>query len=338
MFMPPSMPQTDGPETTVNVRGRRQPYLECRLIGGRRYYLLEQVGASFRQRYRAFEPSCGPGGDFFLVQRLQANELSNQRLTVLRRLKDDGFPRVWQWHRRGTDIDVVMTWVEGVTLAEYLTNIRAGRRPPVDPAHALRLVQGLAAAVAKLHHKLQISHGDIQPSNIVVTSHASRLVLIDFGSAWTSQQAAFRDEGDGHHRAYAAPELQTPGAVGGFAADQFSASVILYELLTMQLPYGGLGGKAGRPEFIGRASDALIPPSTACHACVQLPRLLGELLDRVVGRGLALNPQDRYPDRNAWLNDLFEATARFRLPLQLSAPENLLTRVVRRFLKPRHEA
>src|SRR5690606_24998599 len=152
-----------------------------------------------------------------------------------------------------------------------------------------------------LHHKLQIGHGDIQPSNIVVTNHVSRLMLVDFGSAWTTQQAAFRDEGDGYHRAYAAPELQTIGGVVGFAADQFSTSVILYELLTMQLPYGGLGGKAGRPEFIDQTAGALIPPSRLSLACGQLPRSLARLLDRVVLRGLALNPEDRYPDRHAWL-------------------------------------
>jgi serine/threonine protein kinase len=228
-----------------------------------------------------------------------------------------------------------MTWIEGITLAEYLANIRAGRRPHVDPAHAIRMVHGLAAAITRLHHKLQISHGDVQPSNVVVTSHPSRLVLIDFGSAWTTQQTALREGGDGQQLAYAAPELQTPRVIAGFAADQFSASVILYELLTRQLPYGGLGGKAGRTEFVGRTTGALIPPSKACDACGALPRSLGELLDRVVMRGLALRPDDRYPDRHAWLGDLFETVARFRIPPPSTTAENLLMRVVRRFVKPR---
>jgi serine/threonine protein kinase len=269
------------------------------------------------------------------VQCWHASEATNERLAVLRRLKEDGFPRVWDWQRRGPRVDVVMTWIEGITLSEYLANLRAGRRPQVDPAHAIRLMQGLAAAITRLHHKLQISHGDVQPSNVVVTSHPSRLILIDFGSAWTTQRSAIREEGDGHQLAYAAPELQTPGAIAGFAADQFSASVIFYELLTRQLPYGGLGGKAGRPEFVGRTAGALIPPSKACDACGALPRSLGELLDRVVMRGLALRPDDRYLDRHAWLGDLFETAARFRIPPSLSTAESVLMRFVRRFVKPR---
>jgi hypothetical protein len=51
-------------------------------------------------------------------------------------------------------------------------------------------------------------------------------------------------------------------------------------------------------------------------------------------RGLALNPQDRYPDRDVWLNDLFEVYARFRLRPELPPIEAALTRVVHWFVKP----
>ena len=146
-------------------------------------------------------------------------------------------------------------------MADYLQNIREGRRPPVEPAQAVRLVNGLAHAVCHLQRHLQVAHGDIQPANVIVTSHPSRLQLIDFGSAWTIDRTTRRTEGDGHHRCYAAPETQTGLTPVTLAGDQFSVSVMLYELLTLQLPYGGLGGKAGRPEFITRATDTLVAPS-----------------------------------------------------------------------------
>jgi len=94
------------------------------------------------------------------------------------------------------------------------------------------------------------------------------LQLIDFGSAWTTR----RTEGDGHHRCYAAPELQIGSTRVTLASDQFSVSVLLFELLTLQLPYGGLGGKAGRPEFLPRTADTLVPPSQISPSCEQLPR------------------------------------------------------------------
>lgn len=317
----------------IRVRGRWRPYLERRRIRGRDYYLLEHIGSPFRQRYQAFAPDCGPAGDFFLVQRLRTEDVSENRLAVLRRLTDDGFPRVWEWQRRGGEIDLVMSWIEGATLEDFLTNIRTGRRPKPDPAHALRLILGLASSVSRLHHKLQIGHGDIQPANIIVTRDPSRLILIDFGSAWTIQRTAFREEGDGHHRAYAAPELQTPGLTPGFAADQFSVSIIFYELLTQQLPYGGLGGKAGRPEYVSETDGSLIPPSQISPTCAVLPRSLTELLDQIIMKGLSLDPAKRYPGRQEWLDDLHQASHRFRVKPELSTIEKTLTRVAGWFVK-----
>jgi serine/threonine protein kinase len=331
----PTRQQSDR-EATVRVRGRPRSYVETyvekRRISGRDYFILERVGSPFRERHLAFDPRTGPGGDFFLVERWREEVSSNQRLAVLRRLKDDCFPRVWAWQCHDEYVDVVMTWVEGVALDEYQSHVRTGRRPPIDSSHALRLVCGVAAAVSRLHHKLQVAHGDIQPSNIVLTNHPSRLVLIDFGSAWTMQQSAFRQDGDGHNRCYAAPELQNQKTAAGFTADQFSVSAVLFELLTLQLPYGGLGGKAGRPEFSSRAGNSLVPPSEVSPACAALPRSLRELLDRIVMRGLALDPDNRYPDRHAWLDDMYQAAARFRMRPELSTGQHFIARLVRRLL------
>jgi len=334
--MSPANQRPNDESHTVRVRGRRRAFLERRTIGRREYYLLERVGSPFRERYLAFDPYSGPGGDFFLLQTWPGRALTRQQLRVLRGLKDDSFPRVSEWQPRDGQVDVVLTWIEGTSLAQYSRNIREGSRPPLDPGHAVRLIHGLANAVCKLHHKLQLAHGDIQPANVIVTGHPSRLVLIDFGSAWATAAAAFREQGDGAHPCYAAPELQAEGIPVGFFADQFSVSVLLYELLTQQVPYAGLGGKAGRPEFIGRAQDSLVAPSRASGTCGRLPQSLRDPIDRVTLRGLALDSHQRYPDRHAWLNDLFEVSARFRLSPELPPLENFLTRVIRWFVTPRH--
>ncbi len=254
-------------ERTVNVRGRTRPYLECRRIRRRDYFLLARVGSPFRESYLAFDRLAGPGGDFFLVQSLPVGKATEQLLRVLSRLKSDAFPRVVEWQRKCDQIDVALTWIEGISLADYLQNIREGCRPPVEPAQAVRLINGLAHVVCHLQRRLQVAHGDIQPANLIVTSHPSRLQLIDFGSAWTAHWTTRRTEGDGHHRCYAAPELQAGSIPVTLASDQFSVSVLLFELLTQQLPFGGLGGKSGRPEFIARAADTLVPPSQISPSC-----------------------------------------------------------------------
>ena len=111
--------------------------------------------------------------------------------------------------------------------------------------------------------------------------------------------------------------------------------MLLYELLTQQVPYAGLGGKAGWPEYIGGPADSLVAPSQASDTCGGLPRSLRDGIDRVTLRGLALDARQRYPDRHAWLNDLFEVSARFRLAPELSPAERLLTRVIGWFVTPR---
>jgi serine/threonine protein kinase len=325
----------DSSGSMVRVRGRPRQFISRCRVRRRDYYLLEQIGSPFRERYLAFDPLAGPGGDFFLVQSCPSGRTTEQQLRVWRRLKDDSFPRVVEWQQINGATTVVLTWVDGISLKEYFEHLRAGRRPPVDPGQAVRLIHGLANAVCKLHAKFRVAHGDIQPANVIITSHPSRLVLIDFGSAWTAEAAARREEGDGHHRCYAAPELQTNLTPVGFHADQFSVSVLLYELLTQQLPYGGLGGKAGRPEFIAQTKNSLAPPSQHSKACKSLPRSLRELIDSVAVRGLALDPAERFPDRHAWLDALFEVSARFRLAPETPAGASALTRVIEWFVKPK---
>ena len=323
----------DSQASAIRVRGRWQPYLEKRRIGRRDLFLMEEIGGPFRQRYRAFDPRSGPEGDFFLVQRLLHGPWLDQRLRVLRRLKHDHFPRLWEWQHHRDGIDVVLSWIDGISLNAYFENIREQRRPAVDPSQAIRLIHGLANGVVYLHRQSQIVHGDIQPANVIITSHPSRLVLIDFGSAWTTQTAMFRGEGDGHHRAYAAPELQQGATPVGFHADQFAVTVLLFELLTGVLPYEGLGGRAGRDEHADATHDGLKLPSQVNGDLRRLPRSLRDGLDQLCRTGLSLNPGLRYQSHSEWLDALFAVMAQFRLGPELSPTVKWLSRVVEWFAK-----
>ncbi len=232
--MPEPAEHIEDPTRTVLINGRSRAYLECRRIRRRDYFLLERVGSPFRESYLAFDRLAGPGGSFFMVQSLPAGDAARQLLRVLSRLKSDNLPRAVEWQENRHQIDVALTWTEGISLADY----------------------------------------------------------------------------------------------------QFAVSVLLYELLTLQLPYGGLGGKAGRPEFIPRAADTLVAPSQNSASCKQLPRSLRDRLDALVLRGLALKPENRYPDHNTWLNHWKEISALFHITPQLTLIENILTRVIGWFAKP----
>lgn len=312
----------------ILIRGRQVSYLDTLFIGRRKYFLLEQFGQDERESYKAFDPRSGPGGQYFLVRRLPRDS-SEQQLRVLARLKVQCLPRVWEWQRNRDQIDVVLTWFDGFPLNVALQHIADQRRPPMDPGHVVRLISGLVQDLSFLHRKLQIVHGDLQPANLLISDHPSRLHLIDFGSAWTTDWGTRRSDGDGHHRSYAAPELQSTAGRPTPACDQFAAAVIAFQLLTQSIPWGGLGGKAGRPEFMTRVSSTVLkPPSQISSECRRLPDSLRKALDDLIRTSLALEPARRINNSLDWQNRWRDLWQMFRQPPAVSPGAIWLTRVI----------
>ena len=296
---------------TVRIRGRVVPSLGRLTVRRRTYVLLEELSSGDRQSWKAFDPLSGPGGQYFLIRRLPLSTADRQ-LRVFQRLKVPTLPQVVEWQKHRDHIDVVITWFDGIPLTAALDHIRAGRRPAMAPAQVVRLISGLVTDVSHLHRRLQVVHGDVQPANLVLTDHPSRLHLIDFGSAWTTDWTTRRDEGDGHHRSYAAPELQNQDGHPTIFADQFSVAVIAFQLLTSQLPWKGLGGKAGRPEFVTQVSGKFVAPGELSTACQKLPANLRNSLDTLVTQCLSLAPQDRIATDQEWLQRWQELNLEFR--------------------------
>jgi serine/threonine protein kinase len=153
------------------------------------------------------------------------------------------------------------------------------------------------------HHRANVVHTDLKPANLVLGQRPERLVVVDFGSALVAEKATARPDGDGTTPAYAAPELWTEPAPD-FRADLFSLSVVAFELLTGKLPYEGLGGRIGHPEFRPAGNVNCERPSEHLVRPTNLPRAFLQRLDRVVLEGLRLDRQNRYPSpsafRTAW--------------------------------------
>ena len=239
---------------------------------------------------------------------------------------NDNVPRMFDWRVDGDRLILVLDWIPGLTLAEYLTKVESGKLPRPSPYEAVRLVRGLAHGLYHFHHKRQVIHGDINLRNLVVATPRQRLVTIDFGSAWFAPRAADRCDGDGAMRLYAAPELQNGERFVGFTADQFSASVVLFQLITLELPYDGLGGKAGRREYVQRTRDTYMAPSKLSRDEWRLPESVWAEIDEVVTTGLALDPDRRYATPRAWLNALDRAHLAMTPQSPLSSTEVMLTR------------
>lgn len=126
---------------------------------------------------------------------------------------------------------IVMEYVEGITLKEYIANKRV--LPWKQAAEfAAQICEGLDAA-----HKKSVIHRDIKPQNIIMTK-GDTLKITDFGIARASSQATITTNanstiGTVH---YLSPE-QARGGYTNERTDIYSLGVVLYEMLTGRVPF-----------------------------------------------------------------------------------------------------
>ena len=129
----------------------------------------------------------------------------------------------------------------------------------------------------------------------MVRDTTGRFALIDFGFAFPTARTVRRIRNEGTP-GYAAPEQSDHSQAVDFRSDQFAASAVLYRLLTGNLPYEVSPGDA-------EPGTRVRPPSRHNHT-------VWRALDRVVLRGLELDPDQRFPNTREWLQTLEAARPR----------------------------
>jgi eukaryotic-like serine/threonine-protein kinase len=138
---------------------------------------------------------------------------------------------------------MVMDYVEGQTLADYIRNTsRAGKFPP--PADIVHLFTAIATAIDYAHQHGMV-HRDIKPANILLdkrnTAHnpMGEPILSDFGIARLIGASTKTLSGLWLGTPlYISPE-QAQGHPGNERSDIYSLGVVLYELCTGVPPFQG---------------------------------------------------------------------------------------------------
>jgi serine/threonine protein kinase len=184
---------------------------------------------------------------------------------------------------------IVMEHVVGVSLADYME-----QNQPFPVEHALSLFLDLLSALIAMHGA-GVVHGDIKTHNVLVALQrdgSTRLKVIDLGLARLVENAAHATcEGvvSGTPQ-YLAPEVIS-GDTPTFASDQYAACVTLYELVAGVVPFENTTTQDITSAHI---TDEVIP--LVKHR-PDLP--YAAALDEIIGRGLAKDPADRFPDVRA---------------------------------------
>ena len=126
---------------------------------------------------------------------------------------------------------ICMDYYEGETLKEKIRN------GPLKTEEAINIVFQIAEGLQSAHEH-GIIHRDIKPANIFITKN-EEIKILDFGLAKLSKQLAISKVGSTvGTAAYMSPE-QARGEDINFQTDIWSVAVVLFEMLTGELPFKG---------------------------------------------------------------------------------------------------
>ena len=213
-------------------------YLDIGMLLGGRYEILEKVGSGgmafvykakcrLLQRYvavKVLRPEFKEDSEFikrFDIEAQAAASLSHPNIVSIYDIGRDG-----ELHY------IVMEYVEGITLKEYITEKGA-----LSWREAASIERQICSAL-ECAHKNHIIHHDIKPHNIILTPD-NVIKVADFGiarAATTSTLVAGGSAIGSVH--YFSPE-QARGGYTDEKSDIYSAGIVFYELLTGRVPFDG---------------------------------------------------------------------------------------------------
>ena len=109
----------------------------------------------------ADSPALPGGGDTGALRDVLVREIA-----IMRTLKHENVVRYFGTHKTGSELYIVMEYVNGGSLTEYVKK----RRPQgLDPPHAAKLMRQLLEGLAYIH-EAGVLHRDLKGANILVAA------------------------------------------------------------------------------------------------------------------------------------------------------------------------
>lgn len=217
-------------------------------------------------------------------QAIEATETFNRETTLLPSLRFEGIPHFYGHFTDPEHWYLVMEYIPGQTLEDYLRSGTSGGHCSLK--EALRIGIALSSILEYLHfYKPPLIFRDVKPSNVMLTPH-KKLYLIDFGIARFFNPGKIKDTTPLGSPGYAAPEQYGRGQSDA-RTDIYGLGATLQTLLTGRDPLELRSGEASLahhpiPGYVQNLLDEMMDasPNRRPHNMMIVKRRLRAALAR----------------------------------------------------------
>jgi len=256
-----------------------------------KYRLTERLGrGGMAEVYHAYQPNLERDVAIKVMHSYLAEDENfvgrfKREAKAVAQLRHPHIVQVYDFDIKDDTYYMVMEYIGGETLKERLRQLNAeGKRMSLK--EVARILGDLCDALDYAHTQGRI-HRDIKPANVMFDGE--RLVLTDFGIASIVGGTRYTATGAMVGTpAYMSPE-QGQGEPGDVQSDVYSLGIILYEMVTGQVPYDADTPLAiilkhlNEPLPLPRKVIADVPPA----------------VERIILKAMAKSPDDRYQSAGA---------------------------------------
>ena len=266
-------------------------------ILARRYELLELIGGGgMADVYKAQDKLLDRAVAVKILHQQYANDAEfvekfRREATAAAKLAHPNIVNIYDVGEDGGSQYIVMEYVSGPTLKEVIQ-----QKGCLEPIEAVRIAKEIASALESAHRN-NLVHCDIKPHNILVMPDG-HIKVTDFGIARAVSASTMTYSGSVMGSVhYFSPE-QAKGTVITTKSDVYSLGVVLYEMLTGQLPFNG---ETSVSIALKHLQEEPVPIR-------QLNPSIPPVLEAIVQKAMSKDPADR-PSSTELYADLNQAKA-----------------------------